>query len=74
MDEQPEQIRGAREGLGIIKHLRAMGASPGEALEVLRRHREEIVAQAYCPPRHPRATSTCSLSWSALSNVPLPSS
>jgi hypothetical protein len=50
MDEQPEQIRGAREGLGIIKHLRAMGASPGEALEVLRRHREEIVAQGIRPP------------------------
>jgi hypothetical protein len=43
MDEQPEQIRSARNGLGIIKHLRAVGASPREALEALRRHRESSV-------------------------------
>jgi hypothetical protein len=49
MDEQPEQIRGARNGLGIIKHLRAMGASPEEALEALRRHRESA-GQGILPP------------------------
>jgi hypothetical protein len=50
MGEQPEQTREARNGLGIIKHLRAMGAAPEEALEVLRRHREGAAAQGISPP------------------------
>jgi hypothetical protein len=50
MGEQPEQIRGARQGLGIIRHLRTVGASPAEALEVLRRHREDAASQGILPP------------------------
>jgi hypothetical protein len=53
MGKQPEQIRGAREGLGIIRHLRTVGASPAEALEVLRRHREDAAAHSILPPARP---------------------
>jgi hypothetical protein len=53
MGEQPEQIREAREGLGIIRHLRTVGASPSEALEVLRRHREDPASQGILPPARP---------------------